>query len=87
MTRRRPLLRRFPEIFSTMKTFSERKHRCDGKTIVITGANVGIGFETAKEMLVRGGKVIILCQNEEKMLKAKEALQKSVSGLGFIDTA
>ena len=66
-----------------MKTFSERKHRCDGKTIVITGANVGIGFETAKEMLVRGGKVIILCRNEEKMLQAKEELQKSVPGKDF----
>ena len=50
---------------------------------MITGANVGIGFETAKEMLVRGGKVIILCRNEEKMTKAKEELQKSISGHGY----
>ena len=69
----------FPQI---RKKISERKYRCDGKTIVITGANVGIGFETAKEMLVRGGKVIILCRNEEKMTKAKEELQKSISGQG-----
>ena len=54
-----------------MKTFSERKHRCDGKTIVITGANVGIGFETAKEMLVRAGKIISLCRNEDKMLSQR----------------
>jgi len=64
----------------TLKNFSERKHRCDGKTIVITGANVGIGFETAKELLIRGGRVIILCRNEEKMMTAKEKLQKSVTG-------
>ena len=50
---------------------------------MITGANVGIGFETAKELLIRGGKVIILCRNEEKMLKAKEELQKSAIGQGF----
>ena len=67
----------------TLKSFSERKNRCDGKTIVITGANVGIGFETAKELLIRGGKVIILCRNEEKMLTAKEELQKSATGQGF----
>ena len=65
------------------KKFLERKHRCDGKTIVITGANVGIGFETAKELLIRGGRVIILCRNEEKMLTAKEELQKSATGQGF----
>ena len=34
-------------------------------------------------MLVRGGKVIILCRNEEKMTKAKEELQKSISGQGY----
>ena len=62
--------------------FSERKYRCDGKTIIITGANVGIGFETAKELLIRGGRVIILCRNEEKMLIAKEELQKSATGQG-----
>ena len=50
---------------------------------MITGANVGIGFETAKELLIRGGKVIILCRNEEKMLTAKEELQKSATGQGF----
>ena len=65
-----------------LKSFLERKYRCDGKTIIITGANVGIGFETAKELLIRGGRVIILCRNEEKMLTAIEELQQSATGQG-----
>ena len=42
---------------------------------MITGANNGIGFETAKELLMRGGKVIILCRNEIKMSNALEDLK------------
>ena len=63
---------------------SERAHRCDGKNIVITGANTGIGLETARELLARGGNVIILCRNQARMDAALEDLKKtsdSVQGL------
>lgn len=54
----------------------ERKIRCDGKTIVLTGGNgIGIGFETAKELYTRGGNVIILCRNEQKMQEAIDSIQ------------
>jgi len=49
----------FIEMFDTA-----RNHRCDDKVIVITGANCGIGLETAKEVLERGARVIILCRNK-----------------------
>ena len=50
--------------------------RCDakltGKTVLITGANTGIGFETTKDLSKRGAKVIMACRDTEKANQAKE---------------
>lgn len=56
--------------YITCGYFHERV-KMNGKTVIITGANGGIGFETAKEIAKRGARVIMACRNLETANKAK----------------
>lgn len=46
----------------------------EGKICVVTGANSGIGFETAKALAGKGAEVIMICRSEEKGKTAREEI-------------
>ena len=41
-----------------------------GRTFLVTGANTGLGFETAKVLAARGGRVLFGCRSEDKAIAA-----------------
>ena len=45
-----------------------------GKTVVVTGANSGVGFKTAETMLYLGAHVILACRNPQRAVDARKAL-------------
>jgi len=62
-----------------------------GKTVIVTGANTGIGFYTALGLAKMGANVTVAGRSEEKVNNAVEAIRKenitgSVEG-GIIDLA
>jgi len=52
-----------------------------GKTIIVTGSNTGIGYETALDLYQKGAKVYVACRNEEKALGAIKRM-KAEGGTG-----
>ncbi|KAK0650040.1 hypothetical protein B0T16DRAFT_411069 [Cercophora newfieldiana] len=63
-----------------------------GKTIIITGANSGLGFEAARQFLLLGAsRIILACRSLEKGQQAIAALQadpevKKVKATGLLET-
>jgi len=58
---------------------SDNPASLDGKLVIITGANSGIGKETAADLYKRGARVIMLCRSEEKANSAINSIKETMS--------
>lgn len=53
-----------------------------GKTVIITGANVGLGLETAKHLAtMKPGRLIVTCRDEAKGAETVKTLKAAVSSV------
>ena len=56
-------------------SFVNANDRFRDKIILVTGGSSGIGYETAKQFLNEGGKVIITGRREDRIIEALDKLQ------------
>lgn len=63
---------------------SDNTKKLDGKLVVITGANTGIGKETVKDLAKRGARVIMCCRDLTKAEEAAKDIRKE-SGSDLVE--
>jgi protochlorophyllide reductase len=51
-----------------------------GRTILVTGANSGLGLRSAEALASRGARVLMGCRNQEKAAMALEAVKNAATG-------
>ena len=51
------------------------------KSVIVTGAAMGLGLAAAKELASKGTNLSLVDFNEQALLKAKEEIQKAQSGV------
>lgn len=54
-----------------------------GKIAIVTGANIGLGYETVIGLAKKGAKVIMACRNIQKAETARKEILEKVPGAGL----
>jgi NAD(P)-dependent dehydrogenase (short-subunit alcohol dehydrogenase family) len=54
-----------------------KQYDLNGKTIIITGGNIGLGYEVAKDLAKRNGNIILACRDTMKGQKAATSISKA----------
>ena len=58
----------------------------EGRIALVTGANIGLGYETVRALAARGATVLMACRSRSKAEKARSALlEEGLTGLDLID--
>ena len=65
-------------------SFNDKKTRLNGKTAIVTGANTGIGKETALDFAKRGARVILACRDQKRASAAAEDIIKKSGNANII---
>jgi NAD(P)-dependent dehydrogenase (short-subunit alcohol dehydrogenase family) len=52
----------------------------EGRTAIVTGANSGIGYETAKALAEKGATVVMACRNLDKANAAADKIRQEMPG-------
>ncbi|KZT54849.1 NAD(P)-binding protein [Calocera cornea HHB12733] len=72
------MLKFLQEQYRTLPLPSTYAPSLAGKTVIITGANVGLGFETAKHLAtLHPGRLILACRDPKKAQAAVREIQQS----------
>ena len=49
-----------------------------GRIALVTGANSGIGYETARALAAHGARVIMACRDDEKARRARDKMESEL---------